>query len=234
MAIDYDNVGPGQFAAAAQEYFLRQPNGSLAKDRATALSLQGFLLAILLQLGEAEGTIEAIPKSMETVITRGRLLLEAKAAQGKILHMLDICNAYIERGMGESSSGPLYFCVTAPLLLGWNGNKDCSATDPKQKVSHVAFAGTPVRIMREAEVLGDFEASQSVGLMAKYLIDSAANLPETLGDTYHFVSHKVDEALEGAGDYITDIAKDVAGRQFSATAIGLGILGIAGLIYLKK
>ncbi len=230
MPIDYDNVGPGQFAAAAQEFFLRQEDGSIANDRATALSLQGFLLALLMQLGEAQASIEKIPLSVEVAVTRGRLLLEAKSAQNEILHMLDLCNAYIASGYGETTGGAIYWCVTAPLLLGWRGNEDCTGVDPKQKHGTVAFVGTPVRILRQAEVLGDFEASQSVGLMAEYLLESAKNLPETLA----YVAGKVEDALEGAGEYIKDVVKDVAGRQIMATAIGLGIIGIAGALYLKK
>ena len=224
MAIDYDNIGPAQFVAAAQEYFLRQSDGSLSAERANAPRLQGFLFAMLVQLGEAQGAIEKIPKSVGTIIPRGRLLIEVQGVSNQLLHMIDITNSYIERGMLTDTGGALYYCVTAPLLLGWHGNADCSDIDPKQKGRRGGVAGLPVRIMRQAEALGEFEASQGIGVMTKYLLESTVDFGENAVE----IATNVAKALEKK---IKDVAKEVIGSQAIVTAIGLSILGIGAVVY---
>ena len=234
MAVDFDKVGAGQFVAAAQEYFLRQPDGSLQPTRATPGALQGFLMAMMIQLGEAETAVTAIPvvrlhlgvfmpETKDVIVARARLLDDIKRLKAKFQRMQEIASGYIAEGRFDATGGSLFYCVTSPLLLGWEGDEDCFGPDPKQKSEKAALAGEPVRILRQAEELGDFSASQSVGLMAEYLLESAAKLPEHALE----IAKKVEEALEKA-------AKRVIGQQAIVTTLGLAAVGIAAVLYFTK
>ena len=223
MPSRYDDIAAHQFVAGAQAWLLKQEDGSLASGRATAARLQGFLFALLTQLGEAQTAVEAIPESIEIAIARGRLLNEIMLLRGRFDGMLKTLNLLIERGRPDAHTGIVFYCVTAPLLLGWKGNKDCTGPDPDQKWQQVAMAGEPIRIFRAAQELGAFEATQSSGLLVQYMAEEAETLAVRGAEIAAQIYTDIDKAV-----------KKIIKRQSYATAIGVGVAGIAALFYFTR
>ena len=223
MAETFENITASQFVAGAQTWLLKQEDGSLSSERATAARLQGFLFALLIQLGEAQTAVEEIPESLGVALARARLLNDILIIRGRFDGMLKILTLFIERGNPDAHTGAVFYCVTAPLLLGWKGNEDCTGPDLDQVGKKVGMAGEPIRIFRAAQDWGAFEATQSSALLAQYMLDDAVTLSVRGAE----IAARIHEAMDKA-------VKDIVRRQSYATAIGLGVAGVAALFYFTR
>ncbi len=222
----YDNLTPAQYSKAVKEWLMPVVDGKRSAQYATAARLQGLLNMMAIQIDIARAAATSIPPATSMSSAPERLLLIANIdgfAQ-YILDKLEIVNLFIERGMGEQSTAEIFFCVTSPLIMGWDGNADCTGVDPEQKTRHVAEVGEPLRLLRQAEELGAFVDTQTFSKFAEYVLESSVELAETVGRSVVATAKAVDEALTG-------LAKDIFGRQLKTTAIALGLLGVGAVAY---
>jgi len=157
--IQYD---VGKFVKQHSDAFLKRVNpqtGQVQLDysKATPRSMQ-ILLDELQQLtDEVRGSI--------TSVQDGYANSEATKLKMQLGHWQDELNGYknkvrtaVDQNLGP---GAIYYCVTAPLFLGWYPNSSCTGVNPNQTQQMVATVGTPLSLLNQALCLR--EANENAG-----------------------------------------------------------------------
>lgn len=137
---------------------------------------------------------------------------------------LSVYRSHVEQAV-EEGAGPqaIYHCVTAPLLLGWYPNADCTGPNPAQTQQMTAAVGVPLEMLNRVLCIQDAQehASESVADYFIGLRDGLIELSEDLSD-----------AAANAAAAASAAAKAVA--KLSPTTLALLVAaGIGAYILLR-
>lgn len=228
------------FSAALQEYYLRQPDGSLGYANATPAALQPTVMKLIEMSARAQELVREAALLKSARLGGGSLgtgsgvfAREIKAEPGpenptvqaydaRLQHYLEVINDCIAAGR-FSDPDCVFWRVTAPLLLGWYPNADGDGPDPSQTGPRAADAGYAARMLYMAGVKVDADQRNT---LSQALLESADDLATGVGDQ----AKKSWELIEGAAAKIRDWV-DPAKRLKTPALLLAGAVGL-GLLYL--
>jgi len=214
----YDNLTPGQFVRGVSAFLLPWVDGKLDASRATASRMHALLTELIKQAAAAKMVADRIP---DWQLGRGALQADADALLARLETMNDFVTAkFIALGNFDAYQGDIFYCVTAPLLLGWEGNADCTGVDPKQKTEKPPLAGEPLTLIRQAQKMGAWAENEWARQAAYFAFKQVEDAVEELGDAavvvYKAVGDELDKAVKSS------IGKHVmVGAAIGVTALAL-------------
>ncbi len=224
----YEAITPGSFIKATTEVLLPRVDGTLDASLATAGNMAVLLEELVKQAGEAKKIADTLPVSV-----RGVHRLQAYASY--VLHTMRslqrfVQHAYIDRDRADIYTGPMFFCVTSPLLLGWEGNSRCDGVSKKQKTQKPPLAGEPLAVIRQAQTMGAFVDSSVFRSMAEFVFSHvlvvAHGTVEITADVYDATKEILEDVAEAA--------KDIVEHQIKVTIGGLVLIGGAAALYFTR
>ena len=223
----YENITSGSFTKAITEVLLPRVDGTLDASRATAGNMAILLVELVKQAGVAKGIADSLPPRALGV---SRLQAYAAYVLTTMRTLQSFVNdAYIKRDRADIYTGPMYYCVTMPLLLGWDGNKACDGVSKKQKTQKPPLVGLPLAVIRQAQTLGAFVDSSVFRQMAEFVFSKVIVVGQGVLEISEDAYIATKEILED----VAEVAKKIVEHQIKVTVVGLALIGGAAALYFK-
>ncbi len=217
--IQYDT---GQWVRHHTDIFLASIDATgkrqLSYDRATPRAI----LAMLDSLSDL--TDDATALLADT--SAGSYNNQKRELELQLMRWKDELKQYRQRVMANIDGDPrsIYFCVTAPLLLGWYGNAACDDTNPNQEQQLQPAVATPMKIMNATLCLRSANENAS---------ETAADYFDALTNRLLDLSESAADAAAKAAEAATAGLATIAGLKPSSLVL-LALLGLGGYIVLTR
>jgi len=218
----------GKLTTIATDLILRDPDtGGLSSDRATPVLMHAVMVQLLGLTAKAKKMLDRAAPSVTygwAFDTYTMLVAEYYAWERKLMRYFEKVNEC----MASDPTDPkcVYYCVTAPLLLGWPGNEDCTDIDPNVTQQQFPEIGTPFVLMNEIARFADFRQDhKGIGeFFATYL----EVLVDTLADAGEAVAGA---AVAGVKLLFEETTNALAQRPKVAITTALILAAAGGITY---
>jgi len=191
----------------------------LSADKATPADIEVMLVELeqltdkaAERIADAETTVFSAPQKVQ-------LLAELDAWRSRLAEYQSLTLQALEANGGPTD---IWHCVTAPLLVGWEGNADCTGPRPDQLEQGQPDVATPLKLLNGALCL---QASTDSA------VDSVREYFEALSEGLLQVASDLSDAAEAAANAVSSVARTAAKSPGSLLLLGAAVVG---LVYLYR
>lgn len=191
----------------------------LSADKATPADIEVMLVELeqltdkaAQRIADAETTVFSGPQKVQ-------LLAELDAWRDRLAEYQALTLQALETGGGPTD---IWHCVTAPLLVGWEGNADCTGPRPDQLEQGQPDVATPLKLLNGALCLQASTESAA---------DSVREYFEALSEGLLQVASDLSAAAEAAANAVSSVARTAAKSPGSLLLLGAAVVG---LVYLYR